>query len=119
MIDTGYEEYITISLHPYNDQVFGDLYDKGARLRVAVETEDHTPYHFELFFEELEGGMIRQNGFFRSYDEHGHMRWPRLVNETLKAITRSLLEYRPSTPDLEAQADPAPQEPLSKPPRYH
>jgi hypothetical protein len=107
----GHDEFV-IEIFPYDfaeyQGISGPVIDKGFRLRTTLTDPDiesgnfdpEGPFHFEVLFSEVSDGLFRQNGFFRPFDSNGGMIYPKLANETIKALVRRLAEYTPKAPDF-------------------
>ena len=94
----GIEAFL-VSVIPFNERITPNISDKGFRLRVSMTGLDEVK-HSEIFFNDVGDGLFYQSGFYRPVDEHGGMIYPKLVNETLKAFVRRLVEYKPKDIDV-------------------
>lgn len=93
------EDAFSLTILPYrNDDGF--FKEAGFRLRVTLENAPGRFTHSEIFFDEVEKGQFRQSGFYRPRDKHGGMIYPKLVNDTIKAFVRRMIEHTQRIPSF-------------------
>lgn len=92
---------VVITLDPYNlpvpeplSRFTGQDEEKGLRLFIDVKEGQEEPYRMALFFEERADGKLAHNGVILGREEDGGIKFPKMVDVTMKALGKRLFGYQ-------------------------